>query len=153
MTTTPMADAETTATPGGSLRVRTIAELPFLSGGRFPRPDLIGQCRGNAVEYISGRDLVPRIRDLSLGLGALGMARGDRVAILAESRPEWLFADLAILTAGAVTTPIYPTLSVEQIAFILRDSGATIAIVSTAEQLEKLLAALPSAPDVATIVV
>jgi long-chain acyl-CoA synthetase len=153
MTTTPMADAETTATPGGSLRVRTIAELPFLSGGRFPRPDLIGQCRGDAVEYISGRDLVPRIRDLSLGLGALGMARGDRVAILAESRPEWLFADLAILTAGAVTTPIYPTLSVEQIAFILRDSGATIAIVSTAEQLEKLLAALPSVPDVATIVV
>jgi long-chain acyl-CoA synthetase len=137
----------------GSLRVRTIAELPFLSAGRFPKPDLLGQCQGDAIEYISGRDLVPRIRDLSLGLATLGMTRGTPVAILSESRPEWLLADLAILAAGAVTTPIYPTLSVDQIAFILRDSGATLALVSSAAQLEKLLAALPDAPALATAVV
>ncbi|MEO8483893.1 MAG: long-chain fatty acid--CoA ligase [Acidobacteriota bacterium] len=146
-------DLDTRTAPDGSLRVRTIAELPFLSGGRFPKPDLIGQCRGDAVEYISGRDLVPRIRDISLGLSAIGMSRGDRVAILSESRPEWVFTDLAILTAGAISTPIYPTLSTEQIAFILRDSSASIVVVSSASQLDKLLVALPSAPAIKTIVV
>ena len=55
----------------------------------------------------------------------LGMAPGDRVAILSESRPEWLLADFAILASGAVTVPIYPTLSAEQVAFILRDSEAS----------------------------
>jgi len=146
-------DFDTRTAADGSLRVRTIAELPFLSGGRFPKPDSIGQCRGDTVEYISGRELVPRTRDISLGLGAIGMAPGDRIAILSESRPEWVFTDLAILTAGAISTPVYPTLSVEQIAFILRDSGASIVVVSSAVQLEKLLAALASAPAVQTIVV
>lgn len=146
-------DLDSRTAADGSLRVRTIAELPFLSGGRFPKPDLIGQCRGDEVEYISGRELVPRIRDISLGLSAIGMSRGDRVAILSESRPEWVFADLAILTAGAISTPIYPTLSIEQIAFILRDSGASIVVVSSAPQLEKLLVALPDAPAVRAVVV
>ena len=107
----------------------TVAELPFFASGRHPKPDLIGRCREGAIETVSGRDLVEKVRDLSLGLGAIGMARGDRVALLAESRPEWLLADFAILAAGAVTTPIYPTLSAEQVAFILRDSEAAFAIV------------------------
>ena len=77
---------------------------------------------------------------MSLGLASLGMVNGDRVALLSESRPEWLFADFAILTTGAVTVPVYPTLSARQIGTILRDSGARIAIVSTAAQVEKLLA-------------
>jgi long-chain acyl-CoA synthetase len=156
MTTADLAldlDVDTRTAPDGSLRVRTIAELPFLSGGRFPKPDLIGQCRGDAVEYISGRELVPRIRDISLGLATMGMAPGDRVAILSESRPEWVFTDLAILTAGAISTPIYPTLSIEQIAFILRDSGASIVVVSSAAQLDKLLVALAAAPAIRAIVV
>jgi len=133
-------------------RPRTIAELPFFTSGRFPRPDLIGQCAGGAVTYTSGRDLLPKVRDISLGLAALGMVPGDRVAILSESRPEWLFADLAVLAAGAVTTPIYPTLSPEQIAFILSDCGASMVIVSTTVQLGKLLSVLDRAPLVRTVV-
>ena len=134
-------------------RPRTIAELPFFVSGRFPKPDLIGQCRDGAVLYTSGRDLLPAVRDISLGLAALGMVPGDRVAILSESRPEWLFTDLAVLAAGAVTTPVYPTLSAEQIAFILADCQASIVIVSTAVQLEKLLSILDRAPSVQTVVV
>ncbi len=133
-------------------RPRTIAELPFFASGRFPKPDLIGQCAGGTVTYTSGRDLLPKVRDISLGLGALGMVPGDRVAILSESRPEWLFADLAVLAAGAVTTPIYPTLSPEQIAFILSDCGASVVIVSTSVQLEKLLSVLDRTPLVRTVV-
>lgn len=131
---------------------RTIAELPFFAGGRHPRPDLIGRCSANGIVGLAGRDLVDRVRDLGLGLGALGMSRGDRVAIVAESRPEWLLADFAILTAGAVTVPIYPTLAPEQIAFILRDSDVRLAIASNAAQVEKLQAAAALAPCLEAIV-
>lgn len=131
---------------------RTIAELPFYTSGRFPKPDLIGQCRGDEITYTSGRDLVAKVRDISLGLSALGMARGDVVAVVSESRPEWLFVDFAVLTAGAVTAPVYPTLSTEQVAFILADSGAAIVMVSTPTQFVKVVEALPQTPRVTTIV-
>ena len=132
---------------------RTIAELPFFASGRFPKPLLIGRCRGESIEALSGRELVDRVRDLGLGLRTLGMTRGSRVALLSESRPEWLLADFAILTAGAVTTPIYPTLSIDQIAFILRDCEASLVVVSTATQLTKVLAAAPDLPALRGIVV
>jgi long-chain acyl-CoA synthetase len=131
----------------------TIAQLPFFASGRHPKPDLIGRCRDGAIDTVSGRDLVEKVRDLSLGLGAIGMARGDRVALLAESRSEWLLADFAILAAGAVTTPIYPTLSADQVAFILRDSEAAFAIVSNAVQLEKVTGTAASLPAFRAVVV
>ncbi len=67
-----------------------------------------------------------------------GVSRGDRIAILAENRPEWTIADFAILIIGAVTVPIYATLTGEQISFLLHHSGAKTAFVSTAAQLAKL---------------
>ena len=106
--------------------------------GRFPKPMALGRCRGDEVVELSSKEMFERIRDLSLGLRALGVSRGDRVAIIAESRPEWLLCDLAVLTAGAVTVPIYPTLSAAQARYILQDSGARLAIVSTRLQLEKV---------------
>ncbi len=106
--------------------------------GRFAKPMAIGQCRDTVIEGFSSKEAFERVRDLSLGLGALGMAAGDRVAILAESRPEWILSDLAILAAGAVTVPIYPTLAASQVRYILQDSGARLAVVSTIEQLDKL---------------
>jgi long-chain acyl-CoA synthetase len=130
----------------------TIAALPFFVAGRYQKSDLVGRCAGDRIEATSGRELVDRVRDLSLGLSALGMERGHHVALLSESRPEWLIADFAILTAGAVTIPIYPTLSAEQVRFILADSGATLAVVSSPVQLEKVLAAAPELPALRTVV-
>jgi long-chain acyl-CoA synthetase len=118
--------------------VNTIADLPFHMMGRFPKPVTLGRCRAATVVELSSKEVFERIRDLSLGFRALGASRGDRVAIVAESRPEWLLCDLAILTAGAVTVPIYPTLSSGQARYILDDSGARLAIVSTRLQLEKI---------------
>ena len=96
----------------------TIAELPFFAGGRFPRPDLLGRCEGDQIVKTSGRELIERVREIGLGLQSLGLAPGDRVVLLAESRPEWLLVDFAILASGAVTVPIYPTLAAEQVGFI-----------------------------------
>jgi long-chain acyl-CoA synthetase len=118
--------------------VKTIADLPFHVMGRFPKPVTLGRCRGDQVIELSSKQVFERIRDLSLGFRALGVAHGDRVAIISESRPEWLLCDFAILTAAAVTVPIYPTLSAAQARYILEDSGARLAIVSTRLQLEKI---------------
>ena len=130
----------------------TLAQLPFFVSGRFPRPDLLGRCETDRIVYTSGREFFERVRDLGLGLQSLGMAAGDRVVLLAESRPDWLLADFAILTGGAATVPVYPTLSPEQVAFIVRDSGAAIAVVSTPVQLAKLLRERTALPDLRTIV-
>jgi long-chain acyl-CoA synthetase len=99
---------------------------------------LIRHCRAEGAREISTRDFFDEIRDLSLGLSALGAASGDRVAIISESRPEWVLCDLAVLALGAVTVPIYPTLSAAQARYILEDSGARLAIVSTRLQLDKV---------------
>jgi long-chain acyl-CoA synthetase len=67
-----------------------------------------------------------------------GIRQGDRVAILSENRPEWTIADSAILLLGAVTVPIYSTLTPEQTAYTLQDSGASVIFVSSEAQLRKL---------------
>ena len=130
----------------------TLAQLPFFVSGRFPRPDLLGRCESDRIVYTSGREFLERVRDLGLGLQSLGMSAGDRVVLLAESRPDWLLTDFAILTGGAATVPVYPTLSSEQAAFIIRDSGAAIAVISTPVQLEKVLRERASLPGLRTIV-
>ena len=132
---------------------RTLAELPFFVSGRFPRPDLLGRARADGIKYIGGGDLVERVRDIGLGLTAIGMGKGDRVAIVSESRPEWVLADFAILAGGAVTVPVYPTLQPPQIAFILKDSGATLVAVSTEEQLAKVKSIAGDVPGLRGIVV
>jgi long-chain acyl-CoA synthetase len=118
--------------------VTTIADLPFHVMGRLPKDTCVGRCGKDDIAWSSSKELLEQIRDASLGLGAIGVEAGDRVAIVAESRPEWLIADLAILAAGGVTVPIYPTLSAPQAKYILNDCGAKAAIVSTREQLEKI---------------
>src|SRR5215203_1477463 len=124
--------------PEPAPELSTLADLPFHVLGRHPKPLLVAQVRQGAIAGQSTRDWFDRIRDLSLGLEALGIGRGDRVVIMAESRPEWLSADLAILTRGAVTVPVYSTLTGPQARYIVEDAGARLAFVSTGEQLEKL---------------
>ena len=78
--------------------IRTLDELPFHVSGRFPKAVLVGHCVGGELVEQSSRELFERVRDLSLGLEAVGVNAGDRVAILSDSRPEWTMTDLAVLS-------------------------------------------------------
>jgi long-chain acyl-CoA synthetase len=118
--------------------VRTIADLPFHNMGRFPKPLVMGRCRAGDIDGFSTQELFERFRDLALGFASLGVGRGDRVAIIAESRPEWVQCDMAILALGAVTVPVYPTLGGSQVRYILEDAGARLAVVSSKVQLDKI---------------
>jgi long-chain acyl-CoA synthetase len=92
---------------------------------------------------ISSAELYRSVVGLSRAFESWGIGKGDRVAILSENRPEWTITDFAALALGAVTVPIYSTQTAEQTAFILDDSGARIVVVSTRNQLEKVLSIQP----------
>ncbi len=79
---------------------------------------------------ISATTFIERVQHTALGLAALGFRPGDRIALLSENRPEWSIADLAILSLGAINVPIYTTQAVEQIEYILADSGVRAIFIS-----------------------
>jgi long-chain acyl-CoA synthetase len=132
---------------------RTLCDIPRRLEAEIRKPDQLLYKSGGSWRPISSADFVARIRDVALGLRVAGLRAGDRVALLSENRPEWTMADYAILCAGAVTVPIYPTLLADQIEFILRDSGARGVMVSSADHLGKILAIRPRLPDLSEVVV
>ncbi len=91
---------------------------------------------------ITSREFGQRVTHTARALHDWGIQRGDRVAILSENRPEWPIADMATLLLGAVTVPLYTTLTAEQTAFVLNDSGCRVIFLSSDQQLHKLLSAL-----------
>jgi len=117
---------------------RTLCDI-FTAAASTGKPDLLISKVGGTWTSVSARDFGFTVRALSLGLNALGVQPGDRVAILSENRPEWAMADYAVLCAGAWSVPIYPTLPAAQIAPLLNDAGVRAIFVSTLEQLGKIL--------------
>src|SRR5215204_5372645 len=119
---------------------------------RHNKPDALSYKIENVWKHLSGREVIEKIKNLALGLASLGIKAGDRVAIISENRPEWSLTDLAILSLRAVNVPIYTTQAVEQIRYILEDSGAKMLFISgkklfkhaeraiqSVEQIEKLI--------------
>ena len=90
-------------------------------------------------EGISYQELKVETINFALGLAALGIKRGDNVAIMAENRPEWVYSDMAILGLGAVDVPLYPSLTAESVQFILNNSESKGIIISNKFQLNKVL--------------
>jgi long-chain acyl-CoA synthetase len=80
---------------------------------------------------IPAATFVERVKNVALGLASLGVRPGDRIALLSENRPEWSIADLAILSLGAINVPIYTTQALDQVEYILSDSGAHAIFIST----------------------
>jgi long-chain acyl-CoA synthetase len=97
---------------------------------RHNKADTVSEKRGGQWLHIPAEQFIRRVRHIALGLADAGIRPQDRVGLISENRPEWSLADLAILSAGAVTVPLYTTQSVDQIEFILRDSGARTLMIS-----------------------
>ncbi|MCA1591763.1 MAG: long-chain fatty acid--CoA ligase [Acidobacteria bacterium] len=94
------------------------------------KPDAFNLKSGGQWLHIPGEAFIRRVRAVALGLSALGIRKGDRVALLSENRPDWSVVDLAILSIGAVNVPIYTTQAPEQVRYILEDSGARVLFIS-----------------------
>lgn len=118
---------------------------------RYPeRPALLFRRQGR-YETLTYGELAAQVRQLAAGLHALGLQAGDRVALLAENRPQWVIADLAALALGAVDVPLFTSLPTPQVAFIVADSGATFLIVSDRAQLAKALQVRQVCPDLTIV--
>jgi len=98
---------------------------------------------GGEWRPITSREFGQGVARTARGLHAWGVRPGDRIAILSENRPEWPMADIASLLLGAVTVPLYTTLTAEQTAFVLNDSGCRIIFLSSDQQLQKIVPILP----------
>ncbi|MDX6696427.1 MAG: long-chain acyl-CoA synthetase, partial [Blastocatellia bacterium] len=108
----------------------TLPQLCLASIKKNSKRDALNHKRDKAWVNISGEEFIRRVRHIALGLSELGIKAGDRVALLSENRPDWSITDLAILSLGAVNVPIYTTQAVEQVRFILSDSGARAIFIS-----------------------
>ena len=100
----------------------------------------------------SWRDAAGIVSALSRGLRALGVEPGDRVVIASENRPEWPIADIAIMAVGAISVPAYTTNTTDDHYHVLSNSGARLAIVSTAAIAKRLLPAAQRSPETETVI-
>jgi long-chain acyl-CoA synthetase len=100
---------------------------------------------------VTWREFADEVRELAAGFIAAGIRPGDRVALMSRTRYEWTLLDYAILTAGGVVVPVYPTSSPEQVEWILGDSGAVAAVIETDDHAGKIAAVRAALPALAHV--
>jgi long-chain acyl-CoA synthetase len=119
----------------------TLAELFLRAAAR--RPDAVAlrqppREQGGAWLEMTYAELGRAAREIALGLASLGIVPGDRVALLADTRPEWTIADAGVVTTGAAVVPVYHTNSPEECRYVLAHSGARAVLCEDAKQLAKV---------------
>jgi long-chain acyl-CoA synthetase len=148
-----METATVEATSEGGVRSRTIADLLPMAAREY------GDARAILYKDDSGQwvgksyaEVGEVVRGLALGLIDLGIEKGDKVAILANTRPEWTYFDFAALTVGATVVPIYQTNSPEECQYVLENSDACAVVVEDPAQLEKIREVRERCPKLAHVI-
>jgi long-chain acyl-CoA synthetase len=129
-----------------------LAAMFFAEAARQGDRPFLWVKHAGAYRALSWRAARQEVSDLAKGLRALGVERGDRVVLVMENRPEWVIADFAIMSAGAITVPAYTTHTVEDYAHVMNNCGARAVIVSTAALARRVLPAVAQAPSVGCVV-
>ena len=121
-------------------------------------PDMLAAKENGSWVRYSTKEVKETVDRLSAGLLQLGISCGDmtpegrdKVAIIAKNRPEWLMVDLAVQQIGAVLVPIYPTINVTELGFVLQDSKVKIVFVNDAEGYEKVMSVRDQVPSMQVI--
>jgi long-chain acyl-CoA synthetase len=119
-------------------KLETLVDVVALVAASKRERAVLWQDASSHWQPISSDELMARVHTLANVFQSWGIVKGDRIALLAENRWEWPVVDFAALVLGAVDVPIYPTLTPDQIAVLLIDSGARVAVVSTEAQYRKI---------------
>lgn len=130
----------------------TLTQMFFDACERFDRPDAFQYKAGGRYHPVSHRTVLDRARHIALGLRALGVQPGDRVALLSENRVEWALTDYGCLTSRVVDVPIYATLPAEQIPHLLNDSQSVAVFVSNEAQAAKIAQIRSTTPCVRHVI-
>jgi long-chain acyl-CoA synthetase len=130
------------------MEIKRVFDLLPLFLIKNARPDaLVAKENGNWKKY-STNDFVDSVNYLTYGLFNIGINKDDKIAIISNNRPEWNFADYASQQCGAISVPIYPTISLKDLIFILNDAQVKLVFVSSIELYEKVKEAAQQAPSV-----
>ncbi len=134
------------------MALNTLCDLFYRCVDTYRKPEHLKVKRNGTWQSISSEQFRQAVEELALGLRALGIGKGDKVAILSENRPEWAYADLATLVAAAVDVPVYATLTPNQVLYILNDSEAKACFVSNAGQAKKVAEIRHQAPGLRHVI-
>jgi long-chain acyl-CoA synthetase len=137
----------------GSTGSRTIADLLARAAEQYADRPAVCVKRDGAWERVTFAEVGEIVSELARGLIDLGIGPGERVCILATTRPEWTYADFAIASIGAVKVTIYPTSSLEQCEWVAGNSEATAVICEDRSQLDKLRAVRTRLPQLRHLIV
>ena len=130
----------------------TLVEIYQAVLRNHPKPDTLNYKRNDQWRSLSAAEMIKRSRRIALGLYALGVRKDDRVGIISESCVEWVLADQGCIFAGAVTVPVYPTLTPPQVKYILNDCAPKVLLVSHQEKFAEIEAVLGECPSISQIV-
>ncbi|HQR29947.1 MAG TPA: AMP-binding protein [Anaeromyxobacteraceae bacterium] len=139
-------------TPGGS-PADTLPKLLLARAALHPDAVALREKDLGIWQRVSWRAYREHVERACMGMVALGLSPGDKVAILSENRREWLYAELAAMAAGAVGVGVYPTSPANEVQYVLQHSGATIVVAEDQEQVDKILEVGDGLPAVRHVVV
>jgi long-chain acyl-CoA synthetase len=125
--------------------LKRVQASPDAQAFSYPAPDDAGP-----PLWLTWRQVAERAKAIAAGLHGLGVHAEDRVAILSNTRIEWVLADLGVMCAGGATTTVYPTTEPEDAAYVIRDSGSKVLVAENAEQAAKI--ADVELPDLTAVV-
>ena len=132
---------------------QTIAALIPRAAAEHAEQVAVRYKRDGVWQDVSYTQLAEIVQEVGLGLIDLGLQAGERICILANTRPDWSYVDMAATSAGAVVVPIYQTNSPEECLWVISDSGACAIVCENEEQLAKILAIREQIPNVRTVIV
>ena len=130
----------------------TIADLISRSAAQRPEHPAVRYKQNGEWRDVTYQQVADIVEEIGLGLIDLGVQPGERVCILANTRPEWSYADMAITSVGAVVVPIYQTNSPEECLWVISDSGATAIVAEDEAQLAKIAEVQDKLPNLKTVI-
>jgi long-chain acyl-CoA synthetase len=145
--------AATTPNAAATTGSRTIADLVPDAARQFAERTAVRCKRDGAWQDVSYAELGQIVQEVGLGLIDLGIQAGERVCILANTRPEWSYFDMAATSAGLIVVPIYQTNSPEECHWVISDSDACAIICENEEQLQKIAEIRDRLPHLRTVMV
>lgn len=128
-------------------QVKRIFDIIRYQASEYPKVDCLTSKIEGKWQSISTQEFIKLAMQLTAGMYNLGLQKGDKIAMVSANRPEWHIADLAILQGGMINVPLYPTITVEEYAYILNHSESKLIFVENEELLHKVLEAQKQVPS------
>jgi long-chain acyl-CoA synthetase len=130
----------------------TFPKLLLRNAGRYGDRAALREKEFGIWQATSWREYLAAVREFSLGLMALGLARGDKVAVIGDNRPEWVMAEIAAQAAGAASVGLYQDSNLSEVAYVIDHCDASVVVAEDQEQVDKILDMVEKLPKVRHVV-